>query len=333
MKKFTKITLIIAAVLLGAGLLFCGISTAMGASVWRMARNGELRYGNWHVGPDGLYYSSADEDMDDFDDDDEDDDGEDDDGDLITGIGDMEFSTEVPAGEADSSFDADSVRNIKLDVDAAEITVKQPDDSTKIRAVLKHGKEKYYSCKLDGDTLKIKYDTKKHYYKKSPQIILYLPKGSSFDELNFDIGAADMSWKDFDSSCNNLTLKVGAGNFEAEQFQVDGKMDVSVGVGNVEITDGVVNGDVAIDCGVGNFSMEGSVLGNLKADCGMGSMTLDLSGEEKEYNYKLSCGLGSIDVDGETYSNISGDKEVTNDGAKKNMELDCGMGSIEVDFE
>lgn len=319
MKKFTKIMLIIAVSLLGAGLIFCGVSTAMGASVWRMAKNGELRYGNWHIGPVGLYYSSADgddeeeDDMDDFDEDDDDSDDDDsDDDDAITDISDMEFSTEVPAGGADSSFDVSSIRNIKLDIDAAEITVKEPDDSTKIRAVLKHGKEKYYSCRLDGDTLKIKYDAKKHYYKRSPQIILYLPKGSSFDELNFDIGA---------------------GNFEAEQFQVYGKMDVSVGVGNVEITDGVVYGDVALDCGVGNFSMEGSVEGNLKADCGMGSMTLDLNGEEKEYNYKLSCGLGSIDVDGETYSNISGDKEVKNEGAEKNMELDCGMGSIEVDFE
>ena len=90
-------------------------------------------------------------------------------------------------------------------------------------------------------------------------------------------------------------------------------MDVSVGVGNVEIEDGVVNGDASIDCGVGNFSMDGSVEGNLKADCGMGNMTLDLNGEEKEYNYKLSCGLGSIEVDGETYTNISGDKEVQNE--------------------
>ncbi len=354
MKKFTKITLIIAAVLLGVGLIFCGISTAMGASVWRMAKNGELRYGNWHIGPVGLFYSRDDEvddldDLDDLDEDEDDDDDDDsddddsddddsddddsDDGDMITDISDMEFSSEVPAGGADSSFDVSSIRNIELDIDAAEITVKEPDDSTKIRAVLKHGKEKYYSCRLDGDTLKIKYDAKKHYYKKSPQIVLYLPNGSSFDELNFDIGAADMSWKDFDGSCNKLILKVGAGNFEAERFQVDGKMDVSVGVGNVEITDGVVCGDVALDCGVGNFSMEGSVEGNLKADCGMGSMTLDLNGGEKEYNYKLSCGLGSIDVDGETYSNISGDKEVKNEGAEKNMELDCGMGSIEVDFE
>ena len=72
MKKFTKITLIVAAVLLGVGLIFCGVSTAMGASVWRMAKNGELRYGNWHIGPVGLYYSGSDyDDDDDYDDNDD----------------------------------------------------------------------------------------------------------------------------------------------------------------------------------------------------------------------------------------------------------------------
>lgn len=87
MKKFTKIMLIIAVSLLGAGLIFCGVSTAMGASVWRMAKNGELRYGNWHIGPVGLYYSSADgddeedDDMDDFDEDDDDSDDDDSDDD------------------------------------------------------------------------------------------------------------------------------------------------------------------------------------------------------------------------------------------------------------
>ena len=40
MKKFTKIMLIIAVSLLGAGLIFCGVSTAMGASVWRMENSG-----------------------------------------------------------------------------------------------------------------------------------------------------------------------------------------------------------------------------------------------------------------------------------------------------
>ena len=73
MKKFTKIMLIIAVSLLGAGLIFCGVSTAMGASVWRMAKNGELRYGNWHIGPVGLYYSSADGDDEEDDDEEEDD--------------------------------------------------------------------------------------------------------------------------------------------------------------------------------------------------------------------------------------------------------------------
>ena len=227
MKKFTKIMLIIAVSLIGAGLIFCGVSTAMGASVWRMAKNGELRYGNWHIGPVGLYYSSADgddeedDDMDDFDEDDSDDDDSDDDDsdddDMITDIGDIEFSTEVPAGGEDSSFDVSSIRNIN----AAEITVKEPDDSTKIRVVLKRGKEKYYSCKLDGDTLKIKYDAKKHYYKKSPQIILYLPKGSSFDELNFDIDTLSMGMSSDMAEaveCGSTMVRVGSAIFGPRDY-------------------------------------------------------------------------------------------------------------------
>ena len=71
--------------------------------------------------------------MDDFDEDDDDSDDDDsDDDDMITDIGDMEFSTEVPAGGADSSFDVSSIRNIKLDIDAAEITVKE--DTCRLKA-------------------------------------------------------------------------------------------------------------------------------------------------------------------------------------------------------
>ena len=45
MKKFTKITLIVAAVLLGVGLIFCGVSTAMGASVWQKTGNSDMETG------------------------------------------------------------------------------------------------------------------------------------------------------------------------------------------------------------------------------------------------------------------------------------------------
>ena len=65
MKKFSKICLIIVAVLGGMGLLLGGISALLGGgfgAVRRMAERGELDAGNWHIRPYELYYSSDEED-------------------------------------------------------------------------------------------------------------------------------------------------------------------------------------------------------------------------------------------------------------------------------
>ena len=59
MKKFSKICLIIVAVLGGMGLLLGGIRSAW-RRLWairRMAKRGELDAGNWHIRPYELYYS------------------------------------------------------------------------------------------------------------------------------------------------------------------------------------------------------------------------------------------------------------------------------------
>ena len=61
MKKFSKICLIIVAVLGGMGLLLGGISALLGGgfgAIRRMAERGELDAGNWHIRPYELYYSS-----------------------------------------------------------------------------------------------------------------------------------------------------------------------------------------------------------------------------------------------------------------------------------
>lgn len=68
MKKFSKICLIIVAVLGGMGLLLGGISALLGGgfgAIRRMAERGELDAGNWHIRPYELYYSSDEEDTED----------------------------------------------------------------------------------------------------------------------------------------------------------------------------------------------------------------------------------------------------------------------------
>ena len=105
MKKFSKICLIIVAVLGGMGLLLGGISALLGGgfgAIRRMAERGELDAGNWHIRPYELYYSSDEEDT-------EDDWGADDDAKVYT-------------------YEAAGIKNLDIDIDAAEIYVKQGTD-------------------------------------------------------------------------------------------------------------------------------------------------------------------------------------------------------------
>ena len=86
MKKFTKIILIIAAVIAAAGIICSGIAAAMGAgwaTIHKKALEGEFDFGNWHF-RNGVYYGIEDTDDDDWDDDDWDDDDWDDDDENIT---------------------------------------------------------------------------------------------------------------------------------------------------------------------------------------------------------------------------------------------------------
>ena len=60
MKKFTKVSLIVVAVIAAVGIIFCGIAAAMGAglgTVYHMAKSGEFDFGNWEF-ENGITWSN-----------------------------------------------------------------------------------------------------------------------------------------------------------------------------------------------------------------------------------------------------------------------------------
>lgn len=304
MKKFTKISLIVVAVMAGVGLILCGIVSMLGggSGIWK---DGELRYGNWHVGNHGIYYQ-----------------GEND----IT-IGDWEETVQK------QDISLVDVRNIKLNIDAAELRVVSSDDAENIGIGLVRGNEEYYSCLLDGTTLTVKYDTDNHQIKNnSPKIELTIPKGAVFETITINTGAVEGDFSLDEISCEKMDINVGAGNFEVEKLVVTDKLEVIIGAGNLEIEDGEYQ-DVKLECGVGNLTFKGKVNGDIKGHCGMGEMELELEGKETDYNYNISCGLGHVEINGTTYSNVAGNKRIENAGAIGTIDLDCGMGGIDVEIE
>lgn len=308
MKKFTKISLIVAAAMLGTGLLLSGIAALMGAgygTMHRMSMDGEFDVWGIHVRPYGIYFGS--------------------DNDIIFG------NDETGTYQTGSEFSASEVNNIEVDVDAASIYVKPSTDVDKISVELKHGRERYYSCVLDGDTLKIEYDQKNYrYYHKSPEITIYLPAEKYFKMLDFSIGAAEMEFEDQTVICDKLTIDVGAGRLEAERFDVAELLDIEIGAGEVIVDDGTF-GKVKIDCAMGNVELSGKLNGDLTGSCSMGNIEIELDGDEEDYNYDLSCSMGELTVNGRTRAAFDGTHTEKNENAIGTISIDCSMGNVELE--
>lgn len=308
MKKFTKIALIVAAVLAGAGLTLGMIASVMGVgygTLRAMARRGELDHGNWHLRENGLYYSSEKE-----------------------GI--------AEKGEtADSGvyrYPVDGIKNLEVDIGAASIIVAEGTDNDQIVVTLYDCKEKYYRGEMKGDTLEIEYgkdNVDRYSGNDSAKVQIEIPVDMAFTELDFDIGAAYAEFALENTACERLSMDIGAADVVASGFTVTELFDLEVGVGAVEIDGGTYH-DIDMSCGMGDASMSGSIDGNLDVECGMGSVILDFDGNEDDYNYNLSCAMGELKVNGESYTAFDGSKQITNKGAVGTVYVDCGVGSVEL---
>ena len=330
MKKFSKVCLIIVGVLLGLGILFCGISSLMGAglgTIRLMANNGELNRGNWHIDSNGIYYNTDDNDL--------------------SWEWDSEVSEVPDAPEVPDKSDGDEIVNkyavsdidkMDLDIGAVALALVTGEDTEHVVVTLKNGKDRYYDVGLDGNTLDIEYEVEHTWLFDSndidndAEIIIEIPAGMNIETMDMDIGAADVQINLTDVNCGKLLLDVGAASVVANEFNVTELLDVTVGAGDLEINGGSYE-KVKIDCGVGNCELSGTVKEDLTVDCGLGNTILKLEGKRDDYNYKLSCGMGSLMVNGDQYSDIAGSHNVTNDGAIGTIDIDCGMGNVEVEIK
>lgn len=339
MKKFTKISFIIVAVIAGVGIILCGIASLMGAGRSDIWKNGNLSYGNWRVGADGIHYENEieyDDWEEDFDEigetiEDATTDIENEWNDELADL-DTEWSSFPDTNVLKQDIALADVKNMKLNLDAAYLKVVPSSQAETISAKLVTGKEKYYSCTLNGDTLIVTYDEEHHVKNSSPKIELAIPKGASFDKITINTGAVEGEISLEKLTCKNMDINVGAGDLQVKKFVVTDKLELAIGAGNVEIKDGEYK-DVKVECGVGNLELCGKVTGNVTGHCGMGDMELKLQGKESDYNYKLACGLGQIEINDTKYSNLSGSKKIQNENAIGTVDLDCGMGGINVEIE
>lgn len=303
MKKFTKVSLIIAAICAGIGVVFCGVGSVMGASfssVYDMAMAGKFDVGNWHIGQ-GVYYADT------------------------TGK-EGKYDEDVK-----ETFDMVGVESLELQVGAADVTFEENDSSNQVEVMLEYGYKKYFNCEMKDKTLYVKYDTKAKVINSDAVLTVSVPKDAKFQNVTLKTGAGDVYMDHLGTLAENLSFMTGAGDVEAYGIDVTGLFEASTGAGDVEISDSTFE-DISLKSGAGDFTFEGTVNGDITVTSGVGETDFDLTGKESDYNYELTTGVGEIEIEDEVYSGLGGKKTIENEGADKNISITTGTGSVSLTF-
>ena len=314
MKKFTKITLIIAAVLvvIGLGFIIAGSVTAGGAGVLReQLRSGDLNFGNWHF-EDGVYYRGGVE------------------VDVSDVVGDA--MNLLPVGtEASKNEFAEEISHLEVDVDLANITIKNT-DAAYAKVSLEEGYMKYYEAKVNGDTLHVNYDVSGHNFKQGPKIVIELPKDMQLESIYIDTDLGEVNLLEMKQSIDTLEINSDLGNIRIEDCKVTGNCTMNAALGNIVVEDSDFR-RIDMNADMGNIDFSGKVEGDITAQADMGNIEVELDGKESDYNIELGSDMGDVKYKGQKQNGMGGSFTYYQENAIGDIVLNCDMGNVELEFD
>ena len=227
-------------------------------------------------------------------------------------------------------IEAAGVRDMELQLGAGTFIIEEKEEADGIIdiSISGVGNCKYY---VDGETLHVEgFEGKWHTLNmcSDNRIEIRIPKNSSIEEISIDAGAGIVEISDL--VVKELKLQGGAGQFVLSDMEV-GELNAQIGAGEMEAT-GIKAMNAEFSVGMGELRYGGTITGNLDAECGMGNMELTLSGKETDHNYEIECAAGNVDIGSFSVSAMATEK-VINNNAASNFDIECSMGNITIDFE
>lgn len=314
MKKFSKITLIIAAVFAIVGLTLCTTAISIGGGInelRNLAKSGNLNFGNWHF-EDGVYYRGEN---------------------MLDVVDELEVDFDLlPAGtESATGNYSEQISRIDMDLDIANVQIRVVDTDT-LNVTMENGYEKYYTEKLNGDTLEITYDVGMKTFKDGPDITINVPARYELDEIVIDTDLGNVEIRGFEHGIGYLNVKADLGNIEVSNCLITGDSILEADMGNAQMTD-VTCQNVELNSDMGEVSFKGTVNGDLTMEADMGSATAEILGKESDYNVCLSADMGEVTCSGHRYhKDMGGEYETNNAGAKGDIYMHSSMGAVELSF-
>lgn len=298
MKLFTKISLIVAAVAGGLGILAIIIGLVMGADVY------DLNDMGIHISPQQLELSGviteAVEES------------------LVKEV--EEMADEIVEKENfhtstthhsdrhhneklhNYTYDFRSIKRLEVDVQNAQITIFATDNENEFTYYFNKGNS---IATVDGSTLKLE---DKSNIKDKVELELYIPVGVlkeiEIEAINGNLVADKIV-------ADNVTIEIDNASVQIEELVVEDKAELQINAGQMVV--GFYSGT------------------NLETECAMGSIMVVCEGEQEDYNYDVECGMGQIQIQENTYSGIG--KEIWIQGeSNKSIKAECAMGEIILEF-
>ena len=247
------------------------------------------------------------------------------------------FDIVINSDNADTwTFDDERIVGLDLDIEAGTLVIQYSEDN-KCNVIVENGR-KGLRCEVKKGILTIEENDSIHTLldwkgDETPYVVVTLP-GKVIEEgllqsVQISVGAGNVVAKSLVSK--SVQVDVDAGAFACEGLWVRGHCDIDVDAGSVTIENGCVEEGLQIDIDAGQVSYGGVLQCDWQVEVDAGSVTMDLDGSMMDHNYQIQYDLGQVQVGDKVFEGLS-DTVNLKHGASNYAQIQCSMGQVNVSF-
>lgn len=196
----------------------------------------------------------------------------------------------------DQSYNAEEIKNITIDSDAGDITIKNSNDG-KIRLTANGINSDSFDAEADGNTLKISSSrlNKINFFGLAqrsigPDIVIYVPTVMDSVSITSNMGNVEIE----DELVTSLTVNNDMGNIEAEKL--GGSFDLNTNMGNIEIERINITANSNATTNMGDIDIERTNEVNIYAKTSMGDSDVKDNTPTASVMLTAETDMGSIDI-------------------------------------
>ena len=127
-----------------------------------------------------------------------------------------------------------------------------------------------------------------------------------------------------------IEIEAVNGTISADRIVAD-NVNIEIDNASVQMDELIVENKAELQINAGQMIVGFYSGNNLETECAMGSIMVVCEGNQEDYNYDLECGMGQIQIQQDIYSGIGKDLKIHNE-SKKSIKAECAMGEIVLEF-